>query len=66
MAEIIAVAYLALSLLATLLLWMVLKASKRSENEYRRTRAESLGYNHLSAPKGNPSISSHRETALFK
>ena len=45
MVEIIVVAYLVLSLLATLLLWTVLMASKRLDDESQSMKSESLGQN---------------------
>ena len=45
MVQIIVVAYLVLSLLATLLLWAVLMASKRLDDERQSMKSESLGHN---------------------
>jgi hypothetical protein len=66
MQEIFVIAYLVLSLLATLLLWMVLKASKRRTNDYHGMKAESLRYRQFSPPKGSQAISTRHKTALFK
>ncbi len=56
MVEILVVAYLVLSLLATLLIWTALIASKRLDDESQSMKYESLGHNRFFDSKTEPII----------